>query len=118
AVVPLSPVLVYTLNAIMLLFIFPFFFFFHALLLLLFLVLLFPGLFLIVGTYNVLHQPVAHHIALVKLDMRYTLDIFQYTGSRDQAGALILRQVHLGDVPRDDGLGIGAYTCQEHLELE
>ena len=59
----------------------------------------------------------SNHIAVVQLDDLDALDVLEDIHRLQQAALLVMRQVHLRQVARDDELGVATHTGEEHLEL-
>ena len=66
---------------------------------------------------DLLHELVAHDVALVEMHERDALDVADDPHRLDQAGRAAGRQIDLRDVARDDRLGAEAEARQEHLHL-
>ena len=71
----------------------------------------------VVGFDDILDQPVAYHVPLVKMDEPDPVDVLQDPLDLHEPRHSLRRQVHLRDVSGHDGLGIEAKPRQEHLHL-
>src|SRR5581483_8798768 len=72
---------------------------------------------LLVGLDDPLDELVADDVAVAELDERDPLDVLQHVADVHEPGALLARQVDLGDVAGDDELRAEAEPRQEHLQL-
>src|SRR5262249_52083336 len=66
---------------------------------------------------DLLHEAMAHHVALGELDEPDALDAAQDLARLDQTRSLACRQIDLRDVAGDHGLRTEAEARQEHLHL-
>src|SRR5262245_30891008 len=71
----------------------------------------------LVGGDDLLHEAVAHDVALAELDEANAADVAQDLARLDQAGGLPERQVDLRDVAGDHRLRAVTEARQEHLHL-
>ena len=76
-----------------------------------------PALCRLVGTDDVLHQLVAHHIPVGEFADGDVVHLPQDTGGDDQTAFLLVRQVDLGGVSGNDHPAALAQTGEEHLHL-
>src|ERR1051325_9826215 len=72
---------------------------------------------LIVGFDNVLHQLVTNHVPLVEVDELDALDVSQNLPYPDQARNPFRRQIHLGNIARDNHFGMKPEPREKHLHL-
>src|SRR3954452_9963856 len=70
-----------------------------------------------VGLDDALHEAVAHHVGAAEAHEVDALDPVEDVANDDKAGVVLLRQVDLGDVARDDHLRVEAQAREEHLHL-
>src|SRR5262245_58827322 len=70
-----------------------------------------------VGLHDLLHELMAHDVALVEVDERDALHLADHLHRLDEARRAPGRQIDLRDVARDDRLRSEAEARQEHLHL-
>src|SRR5215212_9350908 len=72
---------------------------------------------LVVSLDDPLHELVAHNVLAAEAHELDALDLLEDLADHDEAGALVARQVDLGDVPRHDHLRVEPQPGEEHLDL-
>ena len=61
-----------------------------------------------IGAEDRFYEAVAHHIFFIQFNMADTIDILQDADGSGLTTPLVTGEIHLGHIPGNDGLGIGA----------
>ena len=72
---------------------------------------------LVVRGHDPLHELVAHHVLAAEAHELDPLDVLEDVADHEQPGALVARQVDLGDVAGHDHLRVEPEPREEHLDL-